>query len=126
MTGTIDQGFIFGCTAFDTPEISPDTYPGITIPGGANVKAGWVYQSGEMLPILQARKRTTRDPLTLIPQTLDLELLDSLGRSYAIKGTVTAVANWRTPGTISKPTFVWFVGNTTARSSTETCKNVTG
>lgn len=96
MTGTIDQGFIFGCTAFDTPEISPDTYPGITIPGGANVKAGWVYQSGEMLPILHARKRTTRDAKTLIPQTLDLELLDSLGRSYAIKGTVTAVANWRT------------------------------
>jgi hypothetical protein len=96
MTGTYNESFIFGCTAFDTPDISPDAYPGLIVPGGTTVKGGWVYQSGEMVPILAARKRTTRDPRTLIPTTVKMELTDSHGRNYAINGTVVAAANWRT------------------------------
>jgi hypothetical protein len=96
MTGIYNESFIFGCTAFDTPELSPDQYPGLIIPGGHNVKGGWVYQNGEMVPVLSARKRTTRDPRTLIAQTVEMELTDSLGRTYDIKGTVQAAANWRT------------------------------
>ena len=96
MTGILDESFIFGCTAFDTPETSPDSYPGLVVPGGHTVKGGWVYQNGEMVPILSARKRVTRDPRTLIAQTIDMELTDSLGRNYPITGKVVAAANWRT------------------------------
>ena len=96
MTGIKGEDFVFGCTAFDDPATSPDSYPGLIVPGGTTVKGGWVYQNGEMLPILSATKRVTRDPDTLIPQTVDMVLTDSKGGSYAIKGTVVAAANWRT------------------------------
>jgi hypothetical protein len=95
MTGILDETFAFGCTAFDTPELSEDSYPGLAIPGGSNVKGGWVYRDGQMVPILSARKRTIRDRRTLIPQVVEMTLTDSLGREYEIKGTITAAANWR-------------------------------
>lgn len=95
MTGIVDESFAFGCTAFDTPG-SPDHYEGLVIPGGQTVKGGWVYQNGEMLPILSATKRTTRDPRSLIPQSIEMTLIDSRGGSYEIRGTITAAANWRT------------------------------
>jgi len=96
MTGIYNESFIFGCTAFDTPEISPDSHPGLIVPGGHTVKGGWVSKNGELTPILSARKRTTRDPRTLIPQTVEMELVDANGQTYAIKGTIEAAANWRT------------------------------
>jgi hypothetical protein len=96
MTGVCDQSFIFGCTAFDTPQISPDTYPGLEIPGGQNTKGGWVYQNGALTPIISARKRTTRNRLTLFPETVELDMTDVNGRLYALKGTITVAANWKT------------------------------
>lgn len=96
MTGIHGEDFVFGCTAFDTPELSPDQYPGLGVPGGQNVKGGWVSQNGELTPILSATKRTTRDPRTLIPQTVELDMVDDQGRHYPIKGTIVAAANWRT------------------------------
>jgi hypothetical protein len=96
MTGVRDQGFIFGCTAFDTPDISPDAYPGLEVPNGQNVKGGWVYQDGAMVPVIAARKRTTRNPRTLFPETVELDMVDAKGRSYALKGTITIAADWKT------------------------------
>jgi hypothetical protein len=96
MTGIYNSSFIFGCTAFDTPEISADSYPGLVVPGGQTVKGGWIYQAGELVPVLTARKRTTRNPQTLIPETVDMDLKDAKGRTYSIKGTVKAAAGWRT------------------------------
>lgn len=96
MTGIQGENFVFGCTAFDTPELSSDLYPGLVVPGGQNVKGGWVWQNGEMIPVLSAKKRTTRDPRTLIPQTVEMEMVDAQGKTYAIKGTIVAAANWRT------------------------------
>jgi len=96
MTGVLDESFIFGCTAFDTPEISPDSYPGLEVPGGQTTKGGWVYQNGAMVPVISSRKRTTRDPHTLFPQTVELDMVDAKGREYTLKGTITMAANWRT------------------------------
>lgn len=96
MTGIVDESFIFGCTAFDTPELTPDNYPGLAVPGGHNVMGGWVYQSGQLVPIVKARKVTRRNQHTQFPEFIDMELVDSSGKTYAIQGTITAAANWRT------------------------------
>lgn len=96
MTGIYDESFIFGCTAFDTPELSPDSYPGLEIPGGSNVKGGWIYRDGRFTPVVSVRKRTTRNPKTLIPQIIAMELTDAMGRDYDIQGEVVAAAGWRT------------------------------
>ena len=95
MTGILDETFAFGCTAFDTPEISPDAYPGLIVPGGQTVKGGWVWRDGEMVPILSAVKRTIRDRRTLIPQIVEMTMTDAKGRDYKVRGTITAAANWR-------------------------------
>ncbi|NIB38849.1 hypothetical protein HBA55_04585 [Pseudomaricurvus alkylphenolicus] len=96
MTGVFNDDFAFGCTAFDSPDSDPEWAGILEIPGGETVKGGWVYTEGEMVPIVNALKKTVRDPNSLYVQTLEMELVDAMDRSFLIRGEARASAEWHT------------------------------
>jgi hypothetical protein len=96
MTCVFDESFAFGCTAFDDLDNDPEWAGQFQIPGGDNVKGGWVWRDGELIPVVSARKRTERDPDSLFPTSVQLTITDAAGRDYELYGEVTAAANWRT------------------------------
>jgi hypothetical protein len=96
MTCVFNESFMFGCTAFDSPETDPDWKGVLEVPGGQTVKGGWIYKDGEMTPIISAVKKTTRNSVTLFAETVEMTVVDEKQRSFHIKGTMTAAANWKT------------------------------
>ena len=95
MNCVFDNDFAFGCTAFDDVDSDPEWRETFIIPGGDNVRGGWVYRDGEVVPVLSATKRTVRDPDTLFPLAIDMTITDAAEREYELHGEVTAAANWR-------------------------------
>jgi hypothetical protein len=91
-----DEHFAFGCTAFDDLGGDPEWAGTFEIPGGDNVKGGWVWTGGEPVAVVSAHKRTLRDPDSLFPTSVELTITDAAGREYELHGEVTAAANWRT------------------------------
>lgn len=95
MTAVFNDDFIIGCTAFDSLDSNPDWAGTLEIPGGETVKGGWVYKDGEMVPIVSAKKKTLRNKDTLFYESLVMELVDSKGRCFNIKGTACASSGWQ-------------------------------
>lgn len=96
MACAFDDDLAFGCTAFDDPAGEPEWLGQLEIPGGDNVKGGWIYREGQLIPIVSATKRTHRDPDSLFPTSIEMTMGDPTGRTYEVHGEVIAAANWRT------------------------------
>ncbi len=90
MTGVFGDDFMFGATAFDHPDLSPDWRPHLTVPGGDPTKGGWLLLDGHLVPITQVRKRTRRNVTTLAPTSVDMLVSDPSGKDYRIRGEVIA------------------------------------
>jgi hypothetical protein len=84
------------CDALDDVAGDPEWRDTFQIPGGDNVKGGWVYRDGALVPVVSATTRTYRAPDTLFPISVELTTTDVDGRSYPLRGEVPAAANWRT------------------------------
>jgi len=96
MTGVFGDDFAFGCTAFDNPETDPDWKGLLEVPGGQTVKGGWIYKDSEITAVISAMKKTTRNPETLFPESVDITIDDAKGRSFKLHGDIIAAGNWRT------------------------------
>lgn len=96
MTCVYNDHFAFGCTAFDNPETDPDWKGLLELPSGQSVKGGWIYQDGELTPVIAAVKKTRRNTVTLFPEGVDMILTDAKGRQFHMRGEIIAAANWRT------------------------------
>jgi len=98
MTGVFNDHFFFNCNAIDHPDLNPDwkhAFPDFS--GDQTLLAGWIHKDGEVSEVVSCRKRTTRDPVTLIPQRIEMELTDAKQRVYRIKGEILAascMATW--------------------------------
>jgi hypothetical protein len=57
MTGVFNDNLMFGCTAYDDPDLDPDWKGHLQVPGGDPTKGGWVRRDGELIPIVATRKR---------------------------------------------------------------------
>jgi hypothetical protein len=96
MTCVFNDGFAFGCTAFDNPETDPEWKGLLDVPGGQTVKGGWVWQDGELTPVVSAMKKTRRNADTLFPESVEMTITDAKGRHFTLRGDIIAAANWRT------------------------------
>jgi hypothetical protein len=90
MTGVFGNDFMFGCTAYDHPDLNPDWKESLQIPGGDPTKGGWVYRDGRLIPIVATRKRVHNDYSTLVPTTAQMVMTDATGREYEIRGEVVS------------------------------------
>lgn len=90
MTGVFNENFMFGCTAYDHPDLEPDWKGHLQVPGGDPTKGGWVRRDGELIPIVSTRKRVTNDHSTLAPTTAQMVMTDATGREYEIRGEIVS------------------------------------
>jgi hypothetical protein len=90
MTGVFNDDFMFGCTAYDHPDLNPDWKNHLQVPGGDPTKGGWVRRDGELIPIVATRKRVQNDYTTLVPASVEMVMTDATGRDYEIRGEVVA------------------------------------
>jgi hypothetical protein len=89
VTGIFDNGFCFHVTAFDSQDMDPVWKGHFDVPPDKNLRFGWVIVDGQQAAVKSVRKRTTYDR-DWMPATKQLELHDEHGRSFGIKGHVTA------------------------------------
>jgi hypothetical protein len=90
MTGVFSENFMFGCTAYDHPDLEPDWAGHLQVPGGDPTKGGWVYRDGELIPVVSTRKRVGHDFSTLVPTNAEMVMMDATGHEYQIRGEVVA------------------------------------
>ena len=97
MVGVFDDNFAFHALAFDDPGRSPewaDRYPHIK-PGKALVW-GYMFRDGDLIPLSRATKLTTREADGLSPRLFELDLQDTSGRTYDVRGYTNAIMPWQT------------------------------
>ena len=94
LTGVFDQNFFFNITGFDHPDLNPDSKGFLDLPADSVLKAGWIYRDGKLVDVIECRKITQREPERLFPEWVKMDLVDSQGRRYSLKGTVIAASNW--------------------------------
>lgn len=90
MTGVFSDDFMFGCTAFDHPDLDPVWKGHLQVPGDDPTKGGWIYRDGKLVPVVATRKRVTNDPSTLAPTSAEMLMTDANGRNYEIRGEIVA------------------------------------
>jgi hypothetical protein len=124
MTCVFSEDFGFGCTAFDDVAGDPEWRDTFEIPGADNVKGGWVYRDGELVPVVSATKRTFRDPDSLFPTSVELTITDATGRTYPLRGEVRAAANWRTWHNFESIICLtrWRIGDTVGHGDIQECQ----
>jgi hypothetical protein len=90
MTGVFNEDFMFGCTAYDHPDLEPDWKGHLHVPGGDPTKGGWVFRDGELIPVVATRKRVHTDYSALAPTTVQMVMTDATSRDYEMRGEVVA------------------------------------
>jgi hypothetical protein len=90
MTGVFNDSFMFGCTAYDHPDLEPDWKSYLQVPGGDPTKGGWVHRDGTLTPIVATRKRVQNNYATLAPTGAEMVMTDATGRDYEVRGEVIA------------------------------------
>ena len=117
------DAFAFGCTAFDNPETDPDWKGLLEVPGGQTVKGGWIYQDGELTPVVSAVKKTRRNAETLFPESVEMTLTDAKGRRFDIRDEIIAAADWRTWHNFDSIICLtrWTCGNRVSHGDSQEC-----
>jgi len=93
MTGVFSDEFFFCCTAIDDPSLGPDwatIYP--NFPTGNSTIGGWIHKDGEMTDVEYVRKKTFRNAQTLIPEKVQLSILDVKGRTFELEADIPAAS----------------------------------
>ena len=93
MTCVFGEDFYFNCNGLDDPELMPEWKGLFSEPKWKELNSGWIVRNGEVRLITHCRKRTERDPRTLFPKRIELELVDSRGDEYRINGKATACSD---------------------------------
>jgi hypothetical protein len=94
MTGVFNENFMFNCSAFDHPRADPEWNGVFDLPEQAVLKGGWIYRDGRVTEIKTIMKRTVHDPETLYPDLIEMEITDTAGQHFNIKGKITAGCAW--------------------------------
>jgi hypothetical protein len=94
MTGVFDEDLCFGCTAHDSLDTDPDWKGKLDAPQSGPLKIGWVYRDGGLTRVVSIRKRTYRNQRTLFPERVEMELTDTEGRVYDLRGRIVAASAW--------------------------------
>lgn len=90
-TGVFGDDFSFNITGFDDPAMNPAHNDLLPAAGVDPHKFGWIIIDGKPAVVDGARSRTTYNPVTLMPETIDIDVYVE-GRTYEIRGKVTAGA----------------------------------
>lgn len=93
-SGVFGDDFSFCCTAFDHPDLEPDWIGLFTFPAERACVGGHVRRDGETFEITGCRKRTTRNPRSLYPETVEMEIADRGGGRHVVKGTILAACSF--------------------------------
>lgn len=103
MNGVFDATFAFCVSALDHPDMDPEWKGAYELAENQVLKGGWVSKAGKMLPIKSVKKRTTRNPRTLFPETIDMVFIDSEQNEYRMKGKILAACHWSAWPNLSFP-----------------------
>lgn len=89
MTGVFDDGFCFHATAFDSPSLDPVWKDHFEVAEADTLRFGWVVVDGRSVALRSVRKLTRYDA-NMIPTGVEMEMIDELGRIYAMSGVTEA------------------------------------
>jgi hypothetical protein len=94
MTAVFGEDFSFTCNAFDDYRLMPEWGGEFAIAEDKLLNGGWIYRDGEVVSVTRCIKRTERDPSTLFPTRIELEMTDATQETYHVTGTVLAASEW--------------------------------
>jgi hypothetical protein len=96
-TAVFNEGFSVNCNVFDQVEGNSELRgSAFEVPKEKTLLSGWTWKGGEIAQVIEATKRVVRDPESLIPLELTLDLADSLGREFHMTGELIANCPWQT------------------------------
>ncbi|WP_019873346.1 DUF7064 domain-containing protein [Sporichthya polymorpha] len=96
VNGAFSEDFAFGIMAFDDPARGPEWAGVLDLPGGNSLRTGWVRKDGVTAEVLSVSKRTVRRPGSFYPDTVEMTVVDRLGRELEIVGATCAGVQWQT------------------------------
>jgi hypothetical protein len=94
MTGRFPSGMMWSANGHDDPARRPEWVRAYKVAPGDVLKDGWIYRDGEMLRIERYSKLTKRDRRNGRPLRHDIDMTDSKGRKYRIRGEIIASTPW--------------------------------
>lgn len=103
MTGVFNENFMFNCSAFDHPDADPEWKGLFDLPAQAVLKGGWISKNGVVTEIKHIVKRTVHDPETLFPDRIEMDITDSAGARFHIRGQIIAGSAWAAWPTFAFP-----------------------
>jgi len=91
VTGVLDGGrFAFNVGSHDDPAGNPEWLGRMEIDPARIFKDGWVLRDGRQIQVEHARKRVWRDPARLMPERIEIDMVEEGGRASFIRGSVIA------------------------------------
>ena len=92
--GIFGPDFSFACTVFDAAELMPEWKGEYAVPEDRRIMGGWVIKDGDKRLMTHCAKRTVRDPVTLHPTRIEMDVTDDRQCTYHLVGTVKASCEW--------------------------------
>ncbi|MBR9908732.1 MAG: hypothetical protein GYB33_00080 [Gammaproteobacteria bacterium] len=97
MTATFNENFSINCNVFDQVSRAPELQGSKFAFADENtVNGGWIFRDGKVGRIVAAKKQISRAKGTLLPEFVELEASDDLGRTVKMTGTLVCSCNWYT------------------------------
>jgi hypothetical protein len=100
MTGVFSPDFSFNCTIFDHVSGNPELTGQFALPEEKALTSGWIYRNEKVGRIVKAKKRVAREPVSLLPSTIEFEAMDEFDRSIHVRGTLIASCPWQAWGNL--------------------------
>jgi hypothetical protein len=95
VTGVFDDGaWAFNVGSLDDPAQNPHWLERYPIPADKAFKDGWVRRDGRTIRLVHASKRVEREPGTLRPTHIAIEMHDAEGEVHNITGQIVAGLPW--------------------------------
>ena len=92
MSGVYGPEFSFYCSIYDKPEDHVEWNGQLSVPFGNGFCNGFIRINGQTVELAEGRKRMVRNPLTLFPERVELDLVDRNGKRYSMVGTIVAAS----------------------------------
>lgn len=95
VTGTFDDGdWAFNVGSLDDPEQDPHWAEHYAIAPEQAFRDGWVRRDGRNVRLVRASKRVEREPVSLQPTAIVIDMEDAEGESFRVTGTIIASVPW--------------------------------
>ena len=96
MTCTFNDDFAINVNITDHVGSNAQASGAFAVPVERALNGGWVYRNGRVTRIVSGHKQIERDPQTLVPRKIIVDVVDEAGQALRMSGSLLASCPWST------------------------------